>query len=288
MKRFITYVYEYKEGQKIRGAGYIRVDVRGQRMQMLLNIKVLDLVNNKGKFVLYMKEDSPYEIVLDEITLKEGIYNGRILFDFEEKNISLSNMIGVAIRFEEGTYIASCWQDGEEALVAAGCEFKIEREQEMQMEQATEIGDELIEEAVESISSIKKEEEELQNLQIINYNSMETYRKINLNEIHTLPSRHWHYANNSFLIHGFWNYGYLVLKESMEENKKRMSLGVPGIFEQPEMVMAAYFGFLMFEVLPAQVEKMEIGEVYSDHLSRSEKKNQQAKDGIFGCWFVEL
>ena len=114
---------------------------------------------------------------------------------------------------------------------------------------------------------------------------MMTYNKINLNEIHSLHHKHWHYGNNSFLIHGFWNYGYLVLKENLEENKKRVSLGVPGIYEEPEMVMATYFGFPRFEILPTQVVQMEVGEKIS---VLAEKENQQAQEHILGCWFVDL
>jgi hypothetical protein len=109
------------------------------------------------------------------------------------------------------------------------------------------------------------------------------YRKINLSEIYTLPSSYWHFSNNSFLLHGFWNYGYLVVKEDVAQNEKKMLLGVPGIFEQPEMVMASYFGFPKFEALPSEMEAMEIGETYS-----CEKKNQQPQTGIFGCWFTNL
>lgn len=112
-----------------------------------------------------------------------------------------------------------------------------------------------------------------------------SYRKINLHEIHHLPSHLWHISNNSFLLHGFWNYGYLVLKESVENGEKKLSLGVSGIFEQPEMVMATYFGFPKFEILPLEVEKMEIGETFVNDVPM---ENQLSNDGVFGCWFMQV
>ena len=166
--------------------------------------------------------------------------------------------------------MASCWKDGEEETIAQGNFF----------EEKETIEDDTV------VADIKVEEEEKEvDLQVANFEETLRYCKINLSEIHGLPNRYWHYANNSFLIHGFWNYGYLVLKETVEETRKRISLGVPGVFEQPEMVMATYFGFPSFEMLPVQVEEMEIGACY---MGDRENKNQQTEEGTFGCWFVDL
>ena len=34
MKRFVTYLYEYRDGEKQKNKGHIRVDVRGQVLDM--------------------------------------------------------------------------------------------------------------------------------------------------------------------------------------------------------------------------------------------------------------
>ena len=93
------------------------------------------------------------------------------------------------------------------------------------------------------------------------------------------------FATNSFLVHGFWNYGYLVLKKDVEEDKEKLSLGVPGIFEKPEAVMAVLFGFPMFEALPEEMIKSPMNEV--QNLLQKET-NQETMAGTFGCWFVGL
>ena len=270
MRRFITYLYEYRDGEKMNNAGFIRVDVRGSVVQMMLNIKTHSITDARGEFVLYIKDikgENVFESILEEIILCKGAYDGRYSFDLKEKNISLEDIIGVALEYEDGTYMASCWRDGEEGTVA-------KRNTCVPRNQAQEL----------KASEAPKDEVLVSNLTEDIY-QMTTYCKINLNEIHSLHHKHWHYGNNSFLIHGFWNYGYLVLKENLEENKKRVSLGVPGIYEEPEMVMATYFGFPRFEILPTQVVQMEVGEKIS---VLAEKENQQAQEHILGCWFVEL
>ena len=66
--------------------------------------------------------------------------------------------------------------------------------------------------------------------------------KIDLADIRKLTATNWHYANNSFVIHGFMNYKYLIV---MTEGDKRY-LGVPGVYEKPEAMMAKLFGFSDF------------------------------------------
>ncbi len=82
--------------------------------------------------------------------------------------------------------------------------------------------------------------------------SKSTFRRINLSDIKSLPRRNWYLCNNSFLLHGFLNYHYLVIKKTEEQGKTKYYLGVPGIYEKPERVMALLFGFPEFEAVPKE------------------------------------
>ena len=73
--------------------------------------------------------------------------------------------------------------------------------------------------------------------------------KIELKHIRELPRRYWYLGNNSFLLHGFFNYRYLVVGK-MEEST--WFIGVPGIYQAQERVMATIFGFPEF--MPEPVE----------------------------------
>ena len=72
-------------------------------------------------------------------------------------------------------------------------------------------------------------------------------RRIGITDIRSLPKCNWKLCNNSFLVHGFFNYHYLILKTVENGNKKQQFIGVPGIYEQPERMMALLFGFPEFE-----------------------------------------
>ncbi len=67
--------------------------------------------------------------------------------------------------------------------------------------------------------------------------------QLELKDLRSLPKKYWYLGNNSFLLHGFFNYRYLVLGRTAEE---RWFLGVPGVYQRQERVMAAIFGFPEF------------------------------------------
>ena len=71
-------------------------------------------------------------------------------------------------------------------------------------------------------------------------------------DIRELPKKYWYLGNNSFLLHGFFNYRYLVIGKIEEDTQNRWFLGVPGIYQNQERVMAIIFGFPEF--MPEQVE----------------------------------
>jgi hypothetical protein len=298
----------------MKNTGHIRVDVRGQLLDMRISIKDAELDNVNGIFYIVIKTEIISAISIAEICMRNGEYNGRVVCDSKEYEYTfqLEDIIGVCVHYKNDCYLASCCKDGEEEVIAEGSFFecpKMEDEIEEIIEDITEeIIEDIAEDVTEEIPEDRKEDlsevvtviehEILEDVELpviaasISdqenkhfYETQTLCRKINLSEIYTLPSNYWHLSNNSFLLHGFWNYGYLVVKEEVTENEKRTVLGVPGIFEQPEMVMAAYFGFPKFEELPAQMVEMEIGENF---LCMSERKNQLPQEGAFGCWFVTV
>lgn len=71
------------------------------------------------------------------------------------------------------------------------------------------------------------------------------YEKIQRQGLSRLPRREWRIANNSFLLHGFYNYHHLLYVE--EEGN--VLIGVPGIFHEKEQEAARAFGFPEFRRL---------------------------------------
>ena len=102
-----------------------------------------------------------------------------------------------------------------------------------------------------------------------------TRKRIEITGIRDLPRANWYLCNNSFLVHGFFNYHYLLLKTVETGDKKRLFLGVPGIYEQPERMMALIFGFSEFEPEPSEK-------------TGCKTSSSGDRTGTFGYWMCEL
>lgn len=86
-------------------------------------------------------------------------------------------------------------------------------------------------------------------------------------DIGLLPRENWVYGNNSFLLHGYYNYRYLILARLGKSGERgRYILGVPGHYGNNEKYMAAMFGF--------------------DRFVRSTR--QPPRDSRFGYWYTDL
>ena len=99
--------------------------------------------------------------------------------------------------------------------------------------------------------------------------------QIELKELRDIPRRYWYLGNNSFLLHGYFNYQYLILGQIADEDT-RWFLGVPGVYQRQERVMAAIFGFPEF--LPAAQEHETKAEKNGGKTEAAEPVNR------FGCW----
>ena len=274
LKRFVTYLYKYERGHKSKNAGFVRVDIHDNDVKIDVRLQNCARGNREGTIYALVRGGKCFGIELGAVKISNG--QGCVCLNCTADNLadsdySIHDVAGIRICFDEESYLASCRDDeGVEELGKE--EFHI-------LKHCGERVEESFEESAEIPMCPQKETKDAQE-----HNRNIVYKKIELDQIHELPKKNWHYCNNSFLKHGFWNYGYLVVKKEAAENKEKLSLGVPGVFEKPEMVMAIYFGFPHFEILPKEVKEIKLGE----EVSLNTQKNQEPKVGDFGCWFVDL
>ena len=62
-------------------------------------------------------------------------------------------------------------------------------------------------------------------------------------DFNQFPMEYWHYAKNSFLLEGFYNYRHIVYAHTEGKNY----VGVPGQYIRREQYLAARFGFYLFK-----------------------------------------
>lgn len=86
-------------------------------------------------------------------------------------------------------------------------------------------------------------------------------------DIGLLPRDTWVYGNNSFLLHGYYNFRYLILARlNNPSGPARYLLGIPGHYYSNEKYMATMFGFPNFVLA----------------------KKQPSTDGRFGYWYTDI
>lgn len=90
--------------------------------------------------------------------------------------------------------------------------------------------------------------------QIHPYGDNRIYVKLAPKDFIILRENYQHLVNNSFLLHGFYNYRYLILGK-----EKDFYLGVPGVYYEREKMVALMFGFEAFECEGGQAEEGKFG-----------------------------
>jgi len=104
-------------------------------------------------------------------------------------------------------------------------------------------------------------------IQPFEYDGKSEVLTIRPQDIGRLPRETWIYGNNSFLMHSYYNFRYIILvRLESAGGGVRYLLGVPGHYYSNEKYMATMFGFPNFVL----------------------SKKQPPNDGRFGYWYTEI
>lgn len=263
LKRFVTYLYEYNNGRKEKNTGFIRVDIREDKVNMEVCVRNSIRSTEEGKVYVLVNQDGVVGIEIGTINIRGGQCRQRMSVEKNQilgSNYTWNDVTGIVIDFDKDGYLASCWNDECAEIIGHGTFSVFEKE------------------------DLSLQSNQLQECEQEKMSRTFVYKKIDVMQIRELPSSNWHLGNNSFLKHGVFNYGFLFLKKEIQEDGALLWLGVPGFFEKPEMLMALLFGFTEFDPIPKTVVDLEMNkesELYA-------KENQEPKTGTFGAWFVLL
>lgn len=210
------------------------------------------------------------------------------MFCFEGEQVNEDDVCGIIIRLGEGCWISGCWKEarGAPAHDAAlpeeggkdrstgtervGDNRRDSRTDDMPTaggyaEEPPEAADEFAEHESPDYEFGKRPalhaaggrwfEDKWAQLQK-NYKTVHPFGDerafvtIELRDFHILKAPFQRLANNSFLLHGFYNYRHLILgpdKEMGGSNGLCFYLGVPGVYFEREKMVAVMFGFEGFE-----------------------------------------
>lgn len=109
-QRFISYLYQYKDGEKVQNTGYVKVEQKGSMIRISLKSKVMEY--NQPVYYAYLiskqTENVSYGFLLDRLTSSQGILTYQHITEF----LTIDDYIGVLIKGERTMYM-TLWQDVE-------------------------------------------------------------------------------------------------------------------------------------------------------------------------------
>ena len=111
MKRFITYLYQYKELKKSNNTGFIKVESQSKITRMMIVIKSQTISGASGK--VYLIFEDTVGILLGEIKMGDGEIRQVYEFDTEkikDTGYGIDDVKGIRIEMPDD-FMASCWTD---------------------------------------------------------------------------------------------------------------------------------------------------------------------------------
>lgn len=111
-ERMICYLYEYQDGHKGANVGYVKLEKRGEKCRVLIQMRRADLAT-LPQAALFQQEKTgvlliPIGVMRDNNGSMKGLYEGNV-DNLAGTGLSLDDVHGVLVYVEEGHYFASTW-----------------------------------------------------------------------------------------------------------------------------------------------------------------------------------
>ena len=277
MRRFIRYLYEYEQEKKMRNVGFVKVEqdvdqcvihVHGKGFRMEENVQGL------RAYLFWNTEDKCIGIPQGVTEVPGPAVNWQLCYTPEDvgkkENYDLVN--GIILKDVNGHWYAAVWNDD----VVNVCRMEMWKMEEDSVQgEETECKKGLAQDEEPECKKETLQDEESESGELEDDLEKEAclggkVRKIQRKDMVCLPRCEWRHANNSFLIHGYYNYHHLILTVRDD----RLKLGVPGVYHPQEEKAAESFGFPEF--IPAEELDLKLTD---------EEKNDREK---FGYWCRDI
>lgn len=277
MRRFIRYLYEYEQEKKMRNVGFVKVEqdvdqcvihVHGKGFRMEENAQGL------RAYLFWNTEDKCIGIPQGVTEVPGPAVNWQLCYTPEDvgkkENYNLVN--GIILKDVNGHWYAAVWNDD----VVNVCRMEMwKMEEDSVQDEEPECKKGLAQDEEPECKKETLQDEESESGKLEDDLEKEAclggkVRKIQRKDMVCLPRCEWRHANNSFLIHGYYNYHHLILTVRDD----RLKLGVPGVYHPQEEKAAESFGFPEF--IPAEELDLKLTD---------EEKNDREK---FGYWCRDI
>lgn len=262
-RKQISYLELQENGQRIRSAGYARLESLDKEEILTVQLNGQEIVSGK-EILLYLQWKSG-EQQLCEMTIDRGraFWEKRIPLEKERERI-----LGIRIPLERNIEIIGRFVKGGDAKKVPTQET--DRQPREQPPKAAETvvtngktdggsGDSFVSSQGDRSSKRSVPEdtlhmkdtkwEQLSNIypHIHPFRDAREFLSVGPEDFVVLRERCYQMTHNSFLLHGYYNYRHLLLLRQETAGQAKYYIGVPGNFYEREKQVARMFGFESFE-----------------------------------------
>lgn len=275
MNTGIFYLYEFKDTHKLRNTGFLKLTKQEHTCFLQFHARSIPVTPQDSSILsaFYLDTETITAKQLCKIPCLDHTISDKTIvseLDFPSKH-TLNEIDGFFLELPNGSFLTAMspnihfdsrkilyTTDETEPTIA---EQPVATETPTIAEQPTETEKPSITEQPVATKDLTAAEDNPKNTAV-----PKTVRKIQRRELSCLPRHYWNLANNSFLLHGYYNYNHLLLVEE----DGHYWLGVPGVYDPRESHAAELFGFSKFT------------DAYNQQLDLSD--DECSTQGTFGYW----
>lgn len=251
----IAYVHYMKNGKLLGNAGHVKVMFRGNTMSLEIYVRDMQILPSG-----YYRMESLGEKAFDDtIHIEKGqaVYKKRLNVDKNEKGQAF---VGIKVEIGEEEYLEAVWEadrttvgETEEkempvAFEVKGAEKRVEENNTENNEIKTGNARSQLTFSVPAEIYEDKWKELCKKYEVVHpFGNQEEYISISPKDFIIFPEKYQNLVNNSFLLHGYYNYQHIILGKKEDGGKNIYYLGVPGVYYEREKMVAIMFGFEGFE-----------------------------------------
>lgn len=252
-RKQISYLELQENGQRIRSAGYARLESLDKEEILTVQLNGQEIVSGKG-ILLYLQWESG-EQQLCEMTIDQGRASCEKRIPLEKE---WEQILGIRIPLERNLEIIGRFVRGGDAKKKPAQEAD-KQPREQTPEAAENVVTSLVPSQGERISKRSAAEntlhmkdtkwEQLSSIypHIHPFRDAREFLSVGPEDFVVLRERCYQMTHNSFLLHGYYNYRHLLLLRQETAGQAKYYIGVPGNFYEREKQVARMFGFESFE-----------------------------------------
>lgn len=291
----IKYLDYYEKGERVKGCGFARIEARDREIRIELTVSGLHPTDSFSREVMLC--GARQEKTLTQLDLSRGSGELRRIFhnpgDIGGTGIPYWEICGLSIRLGGGREVSCRWSESEnrsaerfwkgessvrqeekgtglraaEQIVAKPSvkEEKTPGETVVQTEEAApEKARKEEKHPAQETRQPRMLEDKWQQLTAIYphiqpFRDERDYLSIRPADFLMFPAKDYRQVNNSFLLHGYYNYKHLLLSRVEQRGEILYYIGVPGNYFEKEKQVALMFGFESFECAEEPAQEGDFG-----------------------------